>query len=72
MNNLNFDTKKIQGYYYFEIGRWDLKLDNEKIIKLPVNDYDASIKEFIKIQDDKNFEKYKTFDYRIKNQLILN
>ncbi len=72
LNNLNFDTKKIQGYYYFEIGRWDLKLDNKKIIKLPVNDYDVSIKEFIKIQDDKNFEQYKIFDYRIKNQLILN
>ena len=72
LKNLNFDTKKIAAYYYFEIGRWDLKLINDKTIKLPAKNYEISIKEYIKIQNDENFANYEIFDYRIKDQLILN
>ena len=72
LKNLNFDTKKIAAYYYFEIGRWDLKLINDKTIKLPAKNHEISIKEYIKIQNDENFANYEIFDYRIKDQLILN
>ena len=44
---------------------------NKKIIKLPPQNYDFSLKNFLKINDKRNFEKYKIFDYRLNNQLIL-
>ena len=62
----------IKSFYFFETGRWDLILNNEKIIKLPVNDYLFSLTNFINSMDNTQFKKYKIFDYRIKDQLILN
>ena len=47
-----------------------LTLKNQ-LIKLPVNDYSKSLLNFISLKDQATFEKYKIFDYRIKNQLIL-
>ena len=33
----NFPNKQIKNFYYFQIGRWDLQLLNNKIIKFPHN-----------------------------------
>ncbi len=68
----NFPLNEIKAYYFFEIGRWDILLKNKKIIKLPPNKFNLSIKDFIKHKNDKNFDNYTIFDYRINNQLILN
>tara|TARA_Y100001958_G_C21211175_1_gene536882 strand:- start:311 stop:970 length:660 start_codon:yes stop_codon:yes gene_type:complete len=73
-NNLrvsNFPMKEIKTFYLFESNRWDLELINNKMLRLPINNYNQSLKNFIEIKDQLNFEKYKTFDYRIKDQLIL-
>ena len=43
-----------------------------KVIKLPIEDYLFSLKNFMLSQADSNFNNYKIFDYRIKDQLILN
>ena len=72
LQNVNFPIKMIKSFYFFETGRWDLILNNEKIIKLPVNDYLFSLTNFINSMDNTQFKKYKIFDYRIKDQLILN
>ena len=40
-------------------------------IKLPISDYNISLKNFLDLKDQESFEKYKIFDYRIKDQLIL-
>ncbi len=72
LNSLNFPISKIKSFYYFDIGRWDIILKNDKIIKLPVNNFIESLKNFVEIEKKINFEKYTIFDYRIKNQLILN
>jgi len=74
-NNLrinNFPIKEIKTFYLFESNRWDLELINNKTLRLPITNYNQSLKNFIEIKDQSNFEKYKTFDYRIKDQLILN
>ena len=63
---------KIKSFHYFEIGRWDITLNDDRIIKLPEYNYTDMLKNFILIKDDKSFDKYKIFDYRIKDQLILN
>tara|TARA_B100001175_G_scaffold293557_1_gene280143 strand:+ start:19 stop:687 length:669 start_codon:yes stop_codon:yes gene_type:complete len=68
---VKFDLKNIKAYYYFEIGRWDIELTNNKIIKLPIEDYDKSLINFMQKINQKNFNDYKVFDYRIKNQVIL-
>ena len=72
LKNISFPINNIKSFHYFEIGRWDITLNDEKIIKLPEDNYTDMLKSFISIKDDKNFDKYKIFDYRIKDQLILN
>ena len=69
--NIDFPMGKIKSFYYFESDRWDIVLKNEKIIKLPIKNYSEALKNFILINKDKNFEKFSSFDYRIKDQLIL-
>ncbi len=68
----DFPIDKIKSFYYFDSGRWDLLLRNGKTIKLPIKEYIFSLKNFINSINDSNFDKYKIFDYRIKDQLILN
>ncbi len=72
MSQLNFPISKIKSFYYFEIGRWDIILENDKIIKLPVENFISSLENFMKLYQKINYEKYSVFDYRIKDQLILN
>ena len=67
----NFKINKIKAFYYFDVGRWDIVLRNEKIIKLPEKNYLDIIPKINLMLDDNNFNKYKVFDFRIKDQLIL-
>ena len=46
-------------------------MKNKKILKLPVENYTDSLISFMSIKGKTNFEKYKIFDYRVNNQLIL-
>ena len=64
-------SNQIKAFYYFDIGRWDIVLKNKKIIKLPEKDYMEILVKINSILNDKNFSKYRIFDYRIKDQLIL-
>ena len=72
LQNIRFSLDKIKSYYFFESGRWDLVMQDDKVIKLPVEDYLYSLKNFMLSKTNSNFNKYKIFDYRIKDQLILN
>ena len=69
---INFPIYEIKSFYYFEIGRWDIILKNNKVIKLPVKNFISSLKNYMELNQKINFEKYSIFDYRIKDQLILN
>ena len=46
---LNFPISKIKSFYYFDIGRWDIILENDKVIKLPTKNFVASLKNFYEI-----------------------
>ena len=73
-NNLvkiDFPISDIKKFYLFESKRWDIITLENQIIKLPIKNYDLSLKNFIKLKNQTNFRKYKTFDYRINDQLIL-
>ena len=71
LKNINFPFKEIKTFYLFESKRWDLLTLKNQLIKLPINNYNKSLLNFISLKDQANFEKYKIFDYRIKDHLIL-
>ena len=68
---INFPINEIKNFYLFETKRWDLVTIKNQTIKLPINDYDKSLLNYLDLKDQANFEKFKIFDYRIKEQLIL-
>ena len=51
----NFPVKKIKNYYYFQIGRWDMQLANNKVIKLPYNNINEAIKKTIELLEREDF-----------------
>ena len=57
-------SEEIKFFTYLRSKRWDLITKNQTI-KLPIKNYMKSLNNFINIKDKTNFEKYKTFDYRI-------
>ena len=71
LNKIEFPVNEIKKFYYFDIKRWDIFLKNNRLIKLPVENYLDSLQNYIEIKDNKNFDKYEIFDYRIKDQLVL-
>ena len=71
LKNVNFPIDEIKRFYFFESKRWDLVTIQNQIIKLPIDDYNQSLKNFLYLRGESGFKKYKTFDYRINNQLIL-
>ena len=71
LEKINLDINKIKAFYYFDVGRWDIVLKDDRIIKLPETNYEKVLLEINLILNDPSFFKYKIFDYRIKDQLIL-
>ena len=71
LKKINFPIEKIKQFNFFESKRWDIITVDNKTIKLPNQNYEKSLKYFLDIKNQKNFEKYEIFDYRINNQLIL-
>ena len=71
LKNNNFKINDIKAFYYFEVGRWDIVLKNEQIVKFPDKNYLDLLPKINLMLNDKNFFKYKVFDFRIRNQLII-
>ena len=71
LKRINFPINLINKYYLYKSNRWDIEMKDKKIIKLHFSNYKKNLENFLKIKDNQNFKKYKIFDYRIENQLIL-
>jgi len=67
----NFPKKEIVNFYYFQIGRWDIQLANNKIIKFPHYNIEAAIKESIELLERKDFENYNIIDLRVDGKIIV-
>jgi cell division protein FtsQ len=67
----NFKVNEIKAFYYFDVGRWDIVLKNEKAIKFPEKNYLNLLPKINLMLRNNNFSKYKVFDFRIRDQLIL-
>ena len=65
--NLNL----VKRFNYHDINRWDILLKDEKLIKLPADNYENSILKFLEIYEKNSFKKFRIFDFRIKNELIV-
>ena len=66
----NFNLNIISSYYFFQINRWDLVLNNKKIIKFPSKNLEEAIKVANKLLQNKDFNKYSVIDLRINNKII--
>ena len=71
LKKINFPLNRIKKFTLHKSNRWDLETKNKKIIKLPSENYIKSLENFLSIKDKNDFKKFKVFDYRINNQLIL-
>jgi len=71
LEKINFPLDTIKSFYFFESQRWNLITYSNKTIKLPENNYVQSLENFINSKKKESFDKYKIFDYRINDQLIL-
>ena len=57
------DLKLVKQFNYYDINRWDLLLKDEKLIKLPPENYKESIVKFLEIYEKSAFKKFKVFDF---------
>ena len=71
LKNSNFPIKKINKFYYFKIGRWDVELINNKTIKFPYNINDDLIKKSIDLLNDNDFKNYNIIDLRVDGKIIV-
>ncbi len=71
LNKIKFPIDTIKTFYFFDSRRWDIVTISNQLIKLPAENYEKSLKNFLGLKDHNNFYKYKVFDYRIQDQLIL-
>ena len=67
----NFPIKQIKNFYFFQIGRWDLQLFNNKIIKFPHYDVDEAINKSIKLLEREDFKNYNIIDLRVAGKIIV-
>ena len=66
----NFDLEMIKNYYFFQINRWDLILNNGLLIKFPTKEIDEAIILAKKLIKDSNFKNIEIIDLRIKGRII--
>ena len=66
----NFNLEMIKNYYFFQINRWDLILNNGLLIKFPIKELDETIILAKKLIKDSNFKNIEIIDLRIKGRII--
>ena len=71
LKKIQFPFSEIKKFTLYESNRWDLETTDEKEIKLPSKNYLKKLENYLDLINKNNFKKYKVFDYRIENQLIL-
>ena len=71
LENKNFPINSIKKFYFFQIGRWDLQLVNDKMIKLPHDNIEDAIKKSIELLNRKDFQNYNIIDLRVDGKIIV-
>ena len=72
IDNSNFNYEEIDNLYFFPSGRWDIETQSGLLIRLSKNDIKENFDLFLKILNNKKFDKIKLIDFRQPNQVIIN
>ena len=70
LDKSNFEDSKIDSFYYFKSKRWDIKIEEDLIIRLPSEININLLNKVAQIIEDENFKNFKTLDLRQTNQII--
>ncbi len=68
----NFLYEQIVELYFFPSKRWDLKLNNDIVLKLPNHFKQETLNNLHEFLNNHDGEKFTIIDARIENQIILN
>ena len=68
----NLPYLDIDSIYYFNSKRWDIKMKNGILIKLPNEKILIALKFAVDLLSDDKFKQIKIIDTRLNNQIILN
>ena len=71
LKNSNFPKQRVKNFYYFQIGRWDLQLSNDQIIKFPQNKTTEAIQQSVELLGRKDFRNYNVIDLRIPSKIVV-
>ena len=71
IDDSNFEFQQILNLYYYKSKRWDIETSKGYLIKLPRENISEVLNLFIRLSKEKNFKDKRTFDFRQKDQVIL-
>ena len=71
LNSNGFNIQKIKNYYYFKSNRWDIKNNDDVILKLPSKNIQYALKNYQSLLRSSKSIDGKLIDLRIKNKIIL-
>jgi len=71
LKNNDFPNEKIKNFYYFQIGRWDLELSNNQLIKFPPDKIKEAIKQSIELLNRDDFKNYNVIDLRMHGNIVV-
>ena len=66
-----FNISSITHYYYFPSKRWDVKLIDGTLVKLPIENINRAINKLTKVIQENIKASNKTIDLRVSNQIIF-
>ena len=72
LDQSKFSYSQVENLYFFPSKRWDLRLKNNTLVKLPSNFSVEHLNDLYKFLENYNIEKFTVIDGRINNQIILN
>ena len=67
-----FNYKQIDNLYFFPSNRWDIKLKEDILLKLPHNFTVKKLNHLYEFLENNNEKNFVVVDYRVENQIILN
>ena len=68
----NVQFNDLEKLYFFPSKRWDLEFKNGNMVKLPISFSKDILNKYYIISKSAEFKNIKTYDMRVKNQLIIN
>ena len=72
IKNSNVEFNDLEKLYFFPSKRWDLEFKNGNMVKLPISFSKDILNKYYIISKSAEFKNIKTYDMRVKNQLIIN